>query len=496
MADDRIPFPIKLDAVSNGEFVPPPASPVVRETWRRTLDHVERVAGRRGLDRRVFLKGFAGSATMLHLLAACSKEETASRGSTTSGSTAPAGTFTVPSDATTSTSMAGELLTGDEFVFDVQTHLLETASGGAGELISSFARGFPYSACGEADALDCFRTDHWLDEMFVRSDTSVAIISAIPIVVEPNPLSIAVMEGAKRAAERVCGDGRILLHGQVNPNVGEIDATVEGMRALVAEHPIAAWKAYTHIPGNRPWYLDDHDPDAVQCGRAFLDAVMEIGPRIVCVHKGFGGLGGATAFDYASPVDIGPIARDYPDITFIVYHSGYETSVAEGPYAADGTGPRQGVDRFVETLRANDLGAAGNVYAELGSTWRMVMQSPDQAGHVLGKLLAQLGPERICWGTDSIWYGTPQDQIEAFRVFEIGTDAQEQHGYPALDPAAKRRILGLNSAAIYGVDPTPSCRAATADVEAARRARPPSVPIGPRTAAEVRTLIASHGGLG
>lgn len=483
----RIPYPIKWDAVSNGEYLPPAPSPLVREAQRRTLAHVEREAGRRGIDRRMFLKGLCGSATMLAMLAACSKESSSSSNS----STGPAGTFSVPPDATTSTSAAADALGGDEFIFDVQTHLLETAPGGAAEAISAFAYGFPYSACGEESALDCFRTDHWLDEIFARSDTAAAIISAIPVVVEPNPLSIAIMAEAKRSAEQVCGDGRILLHGQVNPNVGDVAATVEGMRALVEEHPIAAWKAYTHIPRARPWYLDDHDPGAVRCGRAFLDAVMDIGPRVVCVHKGFGGLGGATAFESASPVDIGPVARDYPDITFIVYHSAFETGGREGPYRS--SGEAAGVDRLIRTLREHDLGPDGNVYAELGSTWRLLMQDPDAAGHVLGKLLAQLGPERICWGTDSIWYGTPQDQIEAFRTFEIGESTQERFGYPALDAAAKRRILGLNSAGIYDVTPTPPCRLDPAQVEEARRVRPASVPLGPRTEHEVRALIAMHG---
>ncbi len=499
MNSDRIPFPIKWDPVSNGEFVPPPPSPLVRETWRRTLEHVEREARRRGVDRRVFLKGLCGSASMLYLLAACSKEQSSAGSSSTSttSTTAPAGTYTVPTEATTSTTAAGGVLTGDEFIFDVQTHLLETAEGGVGEAISSFALGFPYSSCGDDERIDCFRTDHWLQEIFARSDTSAAIISAIPIVVEPNPLSIEVMASAKRAAERLCGDGRILMHGQVNPNVGDVQATIDGMRALVDEYPIGAWKAYTHIPGGRPWFLDDHDPDAVQCGRAFLDAVMEIGPRIVCVHKGFGGLGGGTAFDYASPIDIGPAATDYPEITFVVYHSGYESGGAEGPFqvpTANELVLYEGVDRFISTLREHDLGPGANVYAELGSTWRAIMQNPDAAGHVLGKLLTQLGPERICWGTDSIWYGTPQDQIEAFRLFQITEAARDEFGYPELDDAAKRRILGYNSAAVYGVEPTPACRKSAADVEAARRAMPPSIPLGPRTAAEVRALIASHTG--
>jgi predicted TIM-barrel fold metal-dependent hydrolase len=500
--DERIPFPIKWDAVSNGEFVPLPQSELVLEAQRRTLEHIEREARRRGLDRRVFLKGLTGSATMLAMLAACSKESKSSSTSraTTSGattSTEPAGTFTVPSDATTSTTAAADALTGDEFIFDVQTHLLETGGGGVGEAISSFALGFPYSNCGDDEALDCFRTDHWMEEIFGRSDTSVAIISAIPIVVEPNPLSIEVMAEAKRAAERVCGDGRVLMHGQANPNVGDVAVTIDGMRSLVDEYAIAAWKVYTHIPGNRPWYLDDHDTDAVQCGHAFLDAVMEIGPRIVCVHKGFGGLEGSGAADYASPIDIGPAARAYPEINFIVYHSGYESGGREGPFEVRPTADFSyvGVDRFISTLREHDLGPGGNVYAELGSTWRAIMQDPDTAGHVVGKLLNQLGPERICWGTDSIWYGTPQDQIEAFRTFQITESARAEHGYPELDDVAKRRILGYNSASVYGVDPLPVCRKSAADIEAARRATPPSMPVGPRDRRELAALLNAHAGL-
>ena len=59
------------------------------------------------------------------------------------------------------------------------------------------------------------------------------------------------------------------------------------------------------------------------------------------------------------------------------------------------------------------------------------MGNPDEAAHVLGKLLVAFGPERILWGTDSIWYGSPQDQIAAFRTFEITPAFQEQFGYPA-----------------------------------------------------------------
>ncbi len=102
------------------------------------------------------------------------------------------------------------------------------------------------------------------------------------------------------------------------------------------------------------------------------------------------------------------------------------------------------------------IGPGGNVYAELGSTWRTIMGSPDEAAHVLGKLLVAFGPERILWGTDSIWYGSPQDQIAAFRTFEISEAFQEQYGYPALTPDVKRRILGHNAIDLFGIVPPPA----------------------------------------
>jgi hypothetical protein len=113
----------------------------------------------------------------------------------------------------------------------------------------------------------------------------------------------------------------------------------------------------------------------------------------------------------------------------------------------------------VRTVTEHGIGAGGNVYAELGSTWRTVMGSPDEAAHVLGKLLVAFGPERILWGTDSIWYGSPQDQIAAFRNFEITEAFQEQFGYPPLTPEAKDRILGLNAVELFGIQPPPDlCR--------------------------------------
>jgi hypothetical protein len=58
----------------------------------------------------------------------------------------------------------------------------------------------------------------------------------------------------------------------------------------------------------------------------------------------------------------------------------------------------------------------------------------------------------VLWGTDSIWYGTPQWQIEAFRRFEIPEALVTQQKYAPLSRAVKEQIFGLNAARVFGVD--------------------------------------------
>ena len=128
-----------------------------------------------------------------------------------------------------------------------------------------------------------------------------------------------------------------------------------------------------------------------------------------------------------------------------MYHSGYERDPDGAEGAFDPIAP-SGVDRLVASARAHGIGPGGNVYAELGSTWFLVLRRPVEAAHVLGKLLVQFGPERILWGTDSTWYGSPQPLIDAFRAFTIPERMQAEFGYPPLTDAVKARILGANAA--------------------------------------------------
>lgn len=452
---------------SNGEYAPRPPSALVREASRRVADQADRHERRDGIDRRTFLRSTMGAAATFVALAACSEEE---RGA----ADPPAGTFDVPPEATTEPSAAGEVLAPSEgeVVVDVQTHFLDPDPDG-------FGSGFPQAACGDGE---CFTIDHWTDLVLGASDTSVAVLSAVPIVDDDAPLSIEKMEVARRLADQLCGEGRVLLQGEAFPQVGQLGAALDGMSALADEHRIVAWKTYTHVGGGYAFT----DP----VGEAFLGHVEALAaegaaPAVLAVHKGFG----------ADPADLGPAAAAHPGITFLAYHSGFEPGNAEGAFDEAGVG----VDRLVRSLRDAGIGPGGNVYAELGSTWFSVLSSPDQAAHVLGKLLVALGPERIVWGTDSIWYGSPQDQIEAFRAFEITAEAQERFGYPALTPEVKRLILGGNAARIHGLDldaVAAPCRFSASEREAAREEALGRLGgigeslLGPRTAAGARRVFA------
>jgi hypothetical protein len=79
------------------------------------------------------------------------------------------------------------------------------------------------------------------------------------------------------------------------------------------------------------------------------------------------------------------------------------------------------------------------------------MRDPEQAAHAIGKLVRHCGPDNVLWGTDSIWYGSPQDQIQAFRAFQISPRLREQHGYAEITPELRARIFGRNAARVYGL---------------------------------------------
>ncbi len=179
-----------------------------------------------------------------------------------------------------------------------------------------------------------------------------------------------------------------------------------------------------------------------------IERASRLGVRNICVHKGLPF--GPQSYEHSQSSDIGIVAKQYPNMNFLIYHSSFVGSVEEQEFS-EGSG-RDGIDTLIQSLIDNDIAPNSNVYAELGSTWRFLMRDPNNAAHSLGKLFKYVGENNVLWGTDSIWYGSPQDQIQAFRTFQISEEFQDRYGYPEITAELRRKVFGINAALPYGIN--------------------------------------------
>lgn len=472
-------LPIKLDSTSNGEYTPVAATERLRHVQLSAMEAAAENARRLGVSRRDFLRSTAGSATVLlamNQLAACG-----------------GGSYQVPKSAALEPAEADAALKGEEFIFDVQTHHVDADRKWWAENppnLSEFLQGTPQAKCGSDSFAKCFDGDHYLKEVFLDSDTDLAVVSALWGTPEMNPLLPEEAAKTRERFERMEGAPRLLLHGVVWGKAQSEAQTAEHMQRLVEKERIVAFKLYpVWSPDGEGYRMDDP-----ATGLRLLRQGIAAGVSLFAIHKGLKVSGAKNAF--TSPLDIGPAAKAFPEATLLIYHSGYETQRKEGPYDPQA---QSGVDALIRSLQENGIGKDGNVYAELGSVWRETMKDPDQAAHVLGKLLKYVGEDRILWGTDAIWYGSPQDQIQAFRAFQISPEFQEKYGYPALTPAIKRKIFGLNAARVYQVSPQEVQKAQRFDAVARARLEyqndpsPSHLTYGPRSPAELARLLATEG---
>ena len=439
-------LPIKIDATSNGEYAPLALDARLAHAQDLARARIADNARRTGHSRRSFLAGLSAAATTLLTF----NEAFAARGNL-------GGAYRLLPDAALDPQVAAETLAGDEFIFDVQTHMVEPDGAWRSGPMRGFARSlarFPNGKCGEDDPVDCFSPDHFIKDVFLDSDTAMAVMSFIPAPAGDNPLSMAEANRVARLIDAADGGNRLLLHNMVLPNNPPLSAQLDRMEEMAATYPIAAWKTYTEWgPDRRGWWLDG------EFGLPFIEKARALGIRNICIHKG---LPFGTPYPaFATCRDVGVVARMFPDVNFIIYHSGLFPRRSERAYDAANAG--QGVDNLIKSVLDNGIAPNANVYAELGSTWRILMRDPTGGAHVLGKLMRFIGEKNILWGTDSIWYGSPQDQIQAFRAFEISEELQERHGYPSLTAEVKRSIFGLNGAQVYNIDPADITRKAETD---------------------------------
>jgi predicted TIM-barrel fold metal-dependent hydrolase len=229
----------------------------------------------------------------------------------------------------------------------------------------------------------------------------------------------------------------------------------------IAEVKPDSWKSYTigdplkpeHT--KYPWRLDDE-----KLMYPFYEKAVKAGITTVCVHKGLMPRDYATkipnAWQYATVDDVPKAAKDWPQINFVIYHSALRQFLES---------PDDDLAEFEQTgkiLWASDLAeiphkyGVDNVYAELGTAFaNSAVSNPRFSAAFIGTLVKGMGADHVVWGTDSVLYGSPQWQIEAFRRLEIPTDMADKHGFAPLGPAdggVKSAILGYNSARLYKLD--------------------------------------------
>ena len=453
---DGTRLPIKLDSTSNGEFLPVPLDATNRKANRLAQIWAGENARRTGAGRRAFMLSACGAATTLLAF---------NRANAAAGRVG--GFFDLDDVAALDPAAAAARLEGREFVFDVQGHFVGQ-------------HGLGRTGLGDSD--------QFIKDIFLDSDTDMMVLSFIPSRRETELLTIREADATRRIVDEMEGTHRLLLHGRVNPNQ---PGDLEGMDELAAHWGVSAWKCYTQWgPDGRGFFLHDEDT-----GLRLIEKARALGVKNICVHKGLPF--GRRSYRHSLSTDIGVVARMFPDVNFLVYHSGFISGEPEGPYDP---GRAEGVDELIRSVEANGVPRNANVYAELGSTWRFVMRDPDSAAHLVGKLVKHIGERNVLYGSDCIWYGSPQDQIQALRTFQISEALQERHGYPALTPTLRAQIFGLNAARVYGVDVDEILQRARRDPVERRRADyrenpdPHFLTFGPKTRRAFLANLKARGG--
>jgi uncharacterized protein len=307
---------------------------------------------------------------------------------------------------------------------------------------------------------------------------------------------------------RLAGSTRALAHAQIYPGVGNIHDPLfcDYTQWQVENMQPDSWKGYNvafaassgpGLPFAR-WRLDDEaiaypTYEIITRNRHMLKT--HPGFFNICIHKGLSANGSQPGGpnntpDFGNPDDMVKAASDWPHFNFIIYHACIRPSfwvlqslqdIENLPGAmvpttltdSDGhTVPnirwstqfaQIGGGKYVEGAEPTSTSPSStrrlpNVYAELGTTMAsMIVTFPTVWAHLIGQLLYYMGEDNIVFGSDSMWYGGPQWQIEALWRFQIPESIAEKWNYPELTHTAKRKILGLNSARLYGL-PTATFR--------------------------------------
>ena len=457
-ASFRSPVPTQI--VSNGEFNPLPQTREQQRVEARIKEMADSLGPRHGMNRRQFLASSAGMAA-----AFLAMNEVFGR------------LFEVtPAEAQTPgmADARAKALAG-QFIIDDQTHFVRDDFKQEGLLdLAKYAYKNWNPALAGSNDLARYKLENYLKEIFVDSDTKVALLSGAPFDDQSwDLLSNDQIAMARAAINKIAGSRRLLAHSVFTPKrqgwTDEVD------RCIATVKP-DSWKGYTIGDPLFPsklgsyWRLDDKT-----LMYPFYEKISKAGINTVCVHKGLLPAdyekSWPNVWQYNTVWDVGQAAKDWPQINFVIYHAALRPFL-ETPDAA--------LAEFEQTGRikwATDLAeipakfGVNNVYGELGTSFaNSAVANPRFAAAFVGTMIRGLGADHVVWGSDSVWYGSPQWQIEAFRRLEIPDDMQKKYSFAPLggpDSVVKSAIFAGNSSRLYKVDVRAAQGAITTDKIAA-----------------------------
>lgn len=421
--------PVPTQIVSNEEFPPLPQTPDQKAVEHKVKELADKFAGKLGTSRRDFLKSTGGMATSflaMNAVFGCS--------------------YRVTEDEALSPIAFLEGKPKNQFIFDAQTHHVKDSIAGPTVFRTMTARaGLNPDLDGIAPGPDTLHRANFVKEVFFDSDTVMAIMTGA--VIGPpkhHALPTPDMVETRNLVNKAAGTQRMLSHGLADPM--DPAFVPEGMDWQVNELGIDGWKCYTGNPTGA-WRLDD-----TEVAYPFFEKSLELGIRNISIHKGLPLPGRFESYFHVD--DIMQAAKDFPDLNFIIYHSGMKHMMSMLPPGESGIEDDGYLPWTTDLVRQQKENPdVTNVYPELGAVFgHSVVTHPEICGHLLGQLIDGFGAEKIIWGTDCIWWGSPQWLIEAFRRFEMPEKLQEDFGYANLSDADKDIIFGKNLAGLYGVD--------------------------------------------
>jgi len=436
--------PIPTQMVSNGEFMPAPQTTQQRQVEERIKELADGFGGKLGLNRRQFLQTSCG-------MAAAFLAMNAVYGSV----------FTVDPAEAADPGAAAERLKelAHQFIFDDQVHFVRDDYTRERILrLGEYAKNWNPILKNQKITLQRYKFENFVKEIFMDSETKVALLSGAPFDdVEAWFLSNDQMVRARALINDLAGSRRLLCHALVVPGQPR---WVEEVERAVSDLKPDGWKGYTigdpSNPSSKyPWRLDDE-----KLMYPVYEKMVKADIRNISIHKGllppdyeqsFSGV-----WKYATVDDVGKAAKDWPQLNFIMYHAAHRPFL-EAPEQSLADFEKTGHIKWVTDL-AEIPGKyrVNNVYGELGTTFaNSAVTNPKYCAALLGTLIKGLGADHVVWGTDSVWYGSPQWQIEAFRRLEIPEEMQKKYGFAPLgaaDGIVKGAILGHNSARLYSLN--------------------------------------------